>query len=91
MLIEELNNAFIQIFTWQHNDQKKKYKQRSTKHSHKTTDRVTRTPLKPRMNSLPMQKRIGALYLLRYEEAYSASLCLYDDIGGWLAIYRWFS
>jgi hypothetical protein len=33
----------------QHNDQKKKVqkdKQRSTKHKHKTTDRVTRTPLK---------------------------------------------
>ena len=30
----------------QHNDQKKKYKQRSTKHTYKTTDRVTRTPLK---------------------------------------------
>ena len=26
---------------------KKKYKQRSTKHTHKTKDRVTRTPLKP--------------------------------------------
>ena len=30
----------------QHNGQKKKYKQRSTKHTHKTKDRVTRTPLK---------------------------------------------
>ena len=30
----------------QHNDQKKKDKQRSTKHTHKTKDRVTRTPLK---------------------------------------------
>ena len=30
-----------------HNDQKKKDKQGSTKHTHKTTDRVTRTPLKP--------------------------------------------
>jgi hypothetical protein len=30
----------------QHNGQKKKGKQRSTKHTHKTKDRVTRTPLK---------------------------------------------
>ena len=30
----------------QHNGQKKKDKQRSTKHTHKTKDRVTRTPLK---------------------------------------------
>jgi hypothetical protein len=32
----------------QHNGQKKKYKQRSSKHTHKTKDRVTRTPLKTR-------------------------------------------
>ena len=30
----------------QHNGQKKKYKQRSTKHTHKTNVRITRTPLK---------------------------------------------
>jgi hypothetical protein len=30
----------------QHNGQKKKYKERSTKHTHKIKDRVTRTPLK---------------------------------------------
>ena len=30
----------------QYNGQKKKYKQRSTKHTHKTKDRVTRNPLK---------------------------------------------
>ena len=30
----------------QHNGQKKKDKQRSTKHTHKTKDQVTRTPLK---------------------------------------------
>ena len=30
-----------------------KDKQRSTKHTHKTKDRVTRTPLKPGMNSGP--------------------------------------
>ena len=29
----------------QHNGQKKKDKQRSTKHTHKTKDQVTRTPL----------------------------------------------
>ena len=32
----------------QHNGQKKKDKQRSTKHTHKTKDQVTRTPLKTR-------------------------------------------
>ena len=30
----------------QHNGQQKKNKQRSTKHTHKPKDRVTRTPLK---------------------------------------------
>ena len=30
----------------QHNGQMKKYKKRSTKHTHKTKDRVTRTPLR---------------------------------------------
>ena len=38
----------------QHNGQKKKIqtdKQRSTKHTHKTKDRVTRTPLKLGVNS----------------------------------------
>jgi hypothetical protein len=30
-----------------------KDKQRSTKHTHKTKDRVTRTPIKPGMNSGP--------------------------------------
>jgi hypothetical protein len=30
----------------QHNGQKKKDQQRSTKHTHKAKDRVTRTPLK---------------------------------------------
>ena len=38
----------------QHNDQKKKLrkdKQRSTRHTYKTKDRVTRTPLKAGANS----------------------------------------
>jgi hypothetical protein len=35
----------------QHNDKKKKDKQRSTKHTHKIKDRVTRTPLKTGVNS----------------------------------------
>ena len=35
----------------QHNGQKKKDKQRSTKHTHKTRDPVTRTPLKTGVNS----------------------------------------
>jgi len=35
----------------QQNGQKKKDKQRSTKHTHKAKDRVTRTPLKPGVNS----------------------------------------
>ena len=32
----------------QHNGQRKKNKQRSTRHTHKTKDRVTQTPLKTR-------------------------------------------
>jgi peptidyl-tRNA hydrolase len=35
----------------QHNGQKKKDKQRSTKQTHKTKDGVTRTPLKTGVNS----------------------------------------
>jgi len=35
----------------QHNSQKKKDKQRSTKHTYKTKDRITRTPLEPGVNS----------------------------------------
>jgi hypothetical protein len=38
----------------QHNGKKKKGqkdKQRSTKHTHKTNDRVTRTPIKPGVSS----------------------------------------
>ena len=38
----------------QYNDQKKKIQkdqQRSTKHTHSTKDRVTRTPLKPGVNA----------------------------------------
>ena len=35
----------------QHNDKTKKYKQRSTKHIHKTKDRVSRTSLKTRVKS----------------------------------------
>jgi len=33
----------------QHNGQKKKDKQRSTNHTHKTKNRTTPTPLKPRV------------------------------------------
>ena len=33
------------------NEKAQKDKQRSTKHTHKTKDRVTRTPLKPGVNS----------------------------------------
>jgi hypothetical protein len=32
-------------------EKEQKDKQRPTKHTHKTTDRVTRTPLKPGVNS----------------------------------------
>jgi hypothetical protein len=35
----------------QYNNQKKKDKQRSTKHIHKIKDRATRAPLKPGVNS----------------------------------------
>ena len=34
-----------------HNNQNTKYKQRSTKHTHKTKDRVTRIPIKTEVNS----------------------------------------
>jgi hypothetical protein len=40
----------------QHNGQKKNDKQRSTKHAHKTKDRVTRTPLKPGVNGIPQTR-----------------------------------
>ena len=45
----------------QHNDQRKKDKQRSIKHTYKTKDRLTRTPLKTGVDS-------GALegFLLHY-------------------------
>jgi len=43
----------------QHNEQKKKYKQRSTKHTHKTKDRVTRTPL---MMSISSKTRACTTY-----------------------------
>jgi hypothetical protein len=47
----------------QHNGQKKKYKrtQQSTKHTHKTKDRVTRTPLKTR-GELECSGRVGSFY-----------------------------
>jgi len=35
----------------------KKYKQRSTKHTYKTKDRVTRTPLKPLFHSRGLRGR----------------------------------
>ena len=37
---------FISYIYISHNGQKKKYKQRSTKHTYKTKDRVTQIPLK---------------------------------------------
>ena len=40
----------------QHNDQKKKDKQRSTKHTYKTKDRVTRTALKQGVNSCALEE-----------------------------------
>ena len=47
----EDTKGVISIHKWkdrQHNGQKEKDKQRSTKHTHKITDRVTRIPLKTR-------------------------------------------
>jgi hypothetical protein len=35
-----------------------KYKQRSTKHAHKTKDRVTRTPIKPEKGQTMIYKTI---------------------------------
>ena len=43
----------------QHNGQQKKYKQRSTKHTYKTKDRVTRIPLKPG-DELRCSGRVGS-------------------------------
>jgi len=43
----------------QHNGQNKKDKQRSTRHTHKTEDRVTRTPLKIR-GELRCSGRVGS-------------------------------
>ena len=46
--------------TRQHNGQKKKDKRRSTKHTHKTKDRVTRTPLKTgRISSTSATRRVN--------------------------------
>ena len=47
----------------QHNGQRKKDKQQSTKHTHKTRDRVTRIPLKPGVNSCAISP-IRRLYKL---------------------------
>jgi hypothetical protein len=44
----------------QYNGQKKKNKQWSTKHTHKTKDRVTRTPLKPGVNSFKCSGRVSS-------------------------------
>ena len=43
----------------QHNGQKKKDKQRSTRHTHKTKDRVTQTPLKT-MGELGCSGRVSS-------------------------------
>jgi hypothetical protein len=46
--------------TRQHNGQKKKDKHQSTKHTHKSKDRVTRTPLKTgRINSISATRRVN--------------------------------
>ena len=50
----------------QHNDQKKKGKQWSTKHTHKTKDRVTRTPLKIRGWTQVLRKVRHFLQYLRH-------------------------
>ena len=44
----------------QHNGQMKKDKQRSTRHTHKTKDRVTQTPLKT-MGELGCSGRVGSV------------------------------
>jgi hypothetical protein len=44
----------------QHNGQKKKDKQRSTRHTHKTKDRVTQTPLKT-MGELGCSGRVSSV------------------------------
>ena len=46
-------NPYIEERTTQWlNEKVQKDKQRSTKHTHKTKDQVTRTPLKPGVNSV---------------------------------------
>jgi hypothetical protein len=44
----------------QHNGQQKKYKQWSTKHTHKAKDRVTRTPLKQVNSGAPEGSAVPA-------------------------------
>jgi len=53
----------------QHNGQKKKDKQRSTKHTHKTKDRVTRTPLKAFMSGVIIQYKLQ-IYIKPCEKIY---------------------
>jgi hypothetical protein len=51
----------VPIISGYDNGQKKKYKQRSTKHTHKTKDRVTRTPLKTG-DEVGCSGRVGSSY-----------------------------
>jgi hypothetical protein len=51
-ILEQITNQYIEEQTKQWPKEKvQKDKQRSTKHAYKTKDRVTRTPLKPTVNS----------------------------------------
>jgi LysM repeat protein len=51
MILFGTNNPTVEVSTQWPKEKGQSDKQRSTKHTHKTKDRVTRTPLKPGVNS----------------------------------------
>ena len=60
-------NPYIEEQTKQWPKEKvQKYKQRSTKHTYKTKDRVTRTPLKPGVNFIKMSATCLTPKLVQY-------------------------
>ena len=78
-----------------------KDKQRSIKHTHKTKDRVTRTPLKPGGElrwALRFYHLSATLYIIRLCHIYSKMLqggtiamSMGKDVDNWKCIYLWFS
>ena len=51
MILFGTNNPTVEVSTQCPKEKGQNDKQRSTKHTHKTKDRETRTPLKPEVNS----------------------------------------